>query len=160
MPASLTGRTPELAALPDPTPWPGPYERVLVYGTLRAGERNDIALAAASVWVDAPVPLGTCWVRGHLYDLGRYPGLVWHADGMPVLGEVYPINPRLELKLDEIESLYPAAQGGASDEYAKHRVQTPWGEALVYLMNPRYTLGRVPIATGDWVRHRQERESR
>jgi gamma-glutamylcyclotransferase (GGCT)/AIG2-like uncharacterized protein YtfP len=133
---------------------------VLVYGTLRAGERNDIAKAAASVGLAVPACVGTCWVRGHLHDLGRYPGLVWAADGPPVVAEVYPLLPRLEAKLDEIESLDPAAQGGASDEYAKHRVLTPWGEALVYLMNPRYAKGHPAITGGDWVAYRRAHDGR
>lgn len=142
------------AATPSLQPDAGSFDLVFVYGTLRAGERNDIALAARSVGLDPPPCLGRCQMLGRMHDLGSYPGVVFQANGGAVLGEVYPLSAALERKLDEIESLYPLAVGGASDEYAKHRVDTPWGEALVYLLNPSYAEGRPVITGGDWVSYR------
>ena len=50
---------------------------VFVYGTLRRGGDNDITrLHPVPVWV------GAATIKGVLYDLGRYPGVV--------LGELEP----------------------------------------------------------------------
>lgn len=149
----------DAAAVPSLEPDAGPYPHVFVYGTLRQGERNDIAQAARSLGLAPPPCLGTCWVHGELVDLGTYPGLVWASADNPaghaVLGEVYAINSRLEAKLDEIESVYPAGQGGSGNEYAKHRVHTPWGDALVYVLAPEVARGKVRLRGGDWVAYRR-----
>ena len=57
-------------------------QTVFVYGTLRAGEVNDISEAAARNEIAAPNLLGTATVRGHLFDFGSYPGLVVDEAGV------------------------------------------------------------------------------
>lgn len=56
-------------------------QTVFVYGTLRAGEVNDIREAAARNEIAEPNLLGTATVRGHLFDFGSYPGLVVDEQG-------------------------------------------------------------------------------
>lgn len=130
---------------------------VFVYGTLRRGGRNDINRLQP-----APRYLGTAQVQGVLYHLGRYPGMALTGsaalNAAPVLGEVYAIEPALEVVLDEIEGL------GANpiDEYAKRELLVSLsGSAqggqppllcLVYEINPRYVRTAPRIADGDWLR--------
>ena len=70
-------------------------QTVFVYGTLRAGEVNDISEAAARNDIAAPNLLGTATVRGHLFDFGSYPGLVVDEAGVDVIGDVYEIEDEL-----------------------------------------------------------------
>jgi gamma-glutamylcyclotransferase (GGCT)/AIG2-like uncharacterized protein YtfP len=121
---------------------------VFVYGTLRAGDDNDITRLQP-----APTFIGKAQIAGTLYHLGRYPGVVLGGAGA-VHGEVYQISAELERKLDEIESLYPQQK----DEYFKRElVVNVQGQAVpcvVYEINPIYTVGKPVLAGGDWVRER------
>ena len=141
--------------------------RVFVYGTLRRGEQRDINLLRP-----APRWVGSGLIRGALYDLGTYPGVVLDAGavkgtGGVVRGEVYAITPALELVLDEIEEVWPQQTG----EYTKREVAVtldnspadlPGHETcspfvvscLVYDIDAASSKGRVLIAGGDWVEHR------
>ena len=82
-----------------------------MYGTLRAGEINDISGAAARHDIAEPTLLGTATVRGHLFDFGAYPGLVLDEAGCRCRGDVYEIDPDLVAVLDEIEEVYPGVEG-------------------------------------------------
>ncbi len=118
---------------------------VFVYGTLRKGQANDI-----NQLQPAPRFVGPAQVQGSLHHLGRYPGLLLQERGQAVRGEVYAINAQLERKLDEIEELYPQQ----TDEYFKRhvpvRVNGQWLDCIVYEINPRYTVGKPVIESGDW----------
>ncbi len=83
---------------------------------------------------------GTATVRGRLYDLGRYPGLVPdEATGRPVTGHLYQLrNPAKVLAvLDHYEGYDPVRP--AAGEYRRERIRlTIEGEVLecwVYLYN-------------------------
>lgn len=122
-----------------------PERHVLVYGTLRRGEANDInRLLPAPRWV------GQGAIAGVMYHLGSYPGVVLGPGGA-VAGEVYAIESALERVLDEIEEVYPQQK----DEYFKREVQVTVGDrqidCLVYEINVEYIKGRPVIASGDWV---------
>ena len=144
-----------------------PERHVFVYGTLRRGEQRDINLLHP-----APRWVGSGSIRGALYDLGTYPGVVLDAGavkgtGGAVRGEVYAITPALELVLDEIEEVWPQQTG----EYTKREVAVPLDNphadlpghetcspfvitCLVYDIDAARSKGRVLIAGGDWVEHR------
>ena len=126
-----------------------PSERpVFVYGTLRRGEANDINRLQP-----APRYLGEARVRGSLYDLGPYPGVILGGAGW-VQGEVYAITPALERQLDLIEEVAPVPSG----EYARRQVALELlGQVLhclVYEISPQRVRGRPLIASGDWLRRR------
>lgn len=133
-----------------PSPVPAGTRCVFVYGTLRRGQANDITRLRP-----APRLLGRARVRGRLYHLGAYPGVVLSGDGW-VLGEVYAIEAALEARLDEIEMIYPQQR----DEYVKRQlpvtVQLAGGgeavvECLCYEINPAYLQDAPLIASGDWM---------
>lgn len=95
---------------------------VFVYGTLRRGGANDI-----NRLTPPPLFVGRARVRGRLYGMGSYPGLVLDSSAGWVEGEVYRIDSRLEPVLDGIEELYPQQR----DEYAKRVIDVellPAGE--------------------------------
>jgi gamma-glutamylcyclotransferase (GGCT)/AIG2-like uncharacterized protein YtfP len=120
-----------------------------VYGTLRRGEVNDITRLSPS-----PVYIGRAHISGRMYHLGAYPGV---RLGLPnvVTGEVYGISAELEVRLDEIEFIYPQQ----SDEYAKREVNVNVNGqtlcCLVYEINLDHTVGKPLIASGDWVLREQ-----
>ncbi len=127
-----------------PSTQDSPLKTVFVYGTLRKGESNDITRLTPP-----PVLIGHASIAGRLYHLGRYPGIILGGPHK-VVGEIYQISAALELKLDEIEMLYPTA----TDEYFKRHItvlcnQRPI-ECIVYEINPAYTTGKPVIEHGDW----------
>jgi gamma-glutamylcyclotransferase (GGCT)/AIG2-like uncharacterized protein YtfP len=121
---------------------------VFVYGTLRAGDDNDITCQTP-----APVFIGHAHIQGTMYHLGAYPGLVLAGSAL-VVGEVYAISPALEQVLDGIEMIYPVPTG----EYLKRTVPVQVAdrvlECIVYEINPDYTQGKPVLVGGDWVRGR------
>jgi gamma-glutamylcyclotransferase (GGCT)/AIG2-like uncharacterized protein YtfP len=143
-----------LGIMPDAAqgrPGPPHLRCVFVYGTLRAGQANHITRLAP-----APRLLGTARV----YHLGGYPGLVLGGAGW-VHGEVYAVRPALEVRLDEIEMIYPPQ----SDEYTKRQLRVEvalvaGGRAelscLCYAYNPAHLQGAPRIPSGDWVNREGE----
>ncbi|MFM0740966.1 gamma-glutamylcyclotransferase [Paraburkholderia xenovorans] len=132
-------------------------QTVFVYGTLRAGEVNDISEAAARNEIDAPNLLGSATVRGHLFDFGAYPGLVVDEAGVDVIGDVYEIDDRLVAVLDEIEAVYP----GVEDRFLARDVMLKVDGNVVncrfYPITPTAAKGLPEIKSGDWVAHRSTR---
>lgn len=136
--------------LPPPPP-PG-ARLVFVYGTLRAGASRDIRRLTPS-----PLCVAPGRIRGRLYHLGDYPGLLLGGSGW-VHGEVYAVSSALERVLDEIEEVWPRPTG----EYRKRQawVTCPSGEGcaqarrlrcMLYEIDPARTVGRALIAGGDWL---------
>jgi len=125
-----------------------PDLHVFVYGTLRRGEANDINRLQP-----APHYLGQARIRGALYDLGSYPGVILGGTGW-VQGEVYALVAELERQLDVIEEVAPVPSG----EYVRRQVELVLDgrllRCLVYEIDARRVQGRPRITTGDWVRRR------
>ncbi len=119
---------------------------VFVYGTLRRGERNDIAR-----YRPLPLFIGTASVDGRLYDLGAYPGIVLRERGR-VVGEVYRITAEVEAALDVLEEV----KADGSGEYRKEDASVMVGGrtllCLVYEIHPDRLSGRPVIASGDWLK--------
>lgn len=130
---------------------------VFVYGTLRAGEANDLRVAAAKRGIPEPELLGTATLHGRLYDFGTYPGLVLDPTGTAVRGDVYRIDAALVPVLDEIEEVYPG--GDALFLREKHAVMlgSEPVECIVYPVSPAHIAGRHVITGGDWVAYRLAR---
>lgn len=84
---------------------------VFVYGTLRAGEINDLAQAARRQGLPPPRHVGAATVPGALVDFGDWPGLIPARDGRRVLGDIYEVTPALLGLMDEIEEYEPGRPG-------------------------------------------------
>lgn len=134
---------------------------VFVYGTLRAGEANDINQAAERHGIAAPQCLGRAHVQGQLFDFGAYPGLVIDDEGQPVHGDVYRIEDALVPVLDEIEEVYPGVEG----LFRAHRLHVEVEfdgrkdrlDCMIYPVTAQAVAGLSRIESGDWVAHRASR---
>lgn len=71
-------------------------ERVFVYGTLRRGGSNHFRMEKAEF-----VTMGT--VKGRLYRIDWYPGLVLDALADGIVGEIYQMSPAVLEELDRFE---------------------------------------------------------
>ena len=134
---------------------------VFVYGTLRAGEVNDINRAAGRNGIAMPEWIGAAHVQGRLFDFGSYPGLVIDEEGAPIRGDVYRIDDALVPVLDEIEEVYPGVEG----LFRSHRLHVDVNvegrpdriDCLIYPVAADAVAGRPRIESGDWVSHRANR---
>jgi gamma-glutamylcyclotransferase (GGCT)/AIG2-like uncharacterized protein YtfP len=117
---------------------------VFVYGTLRRGERNDIAR-----YRPLPLFVGPASIAGRLYDLGAYPGIVLGAGGR-VVGEVYRVSAEVETALDFLEEVKPDESGEYLKREAPVSVAGQVLDCLVYEIHPDRLQGRLVIASGDW----------
>jgi gamma-glutamylcyclotransferase (GGCT)/AIG2-like uncharacterized protein YtfP len=79
---------------------------LFVYGTLRPGH----APAELAHFVAALNPIGKGSVRGHLLDLGDYPGAILEQNGASIPGTVFeiPSGTTLLSRLDAYEEFYPS----------------------------------------------------
>ncbi len=130
---------------------------VFVYGTLRAGEVNDLNAAARRHGIAAPRLLGGATVPGRLYDFGNYPGLVLDDAAPGVAGDLYEVDAALVPILDEIEEVYP---GQASLFIREERPVVAGGRSvhcLLYPVGEDAVAGLPRIASGDWVAYRRAR---
>jgi gamma-glutamylcyclotransferase (GGCT)/AIG2-like uncharacterized protein YtfP len=130
---------------------------ILVYGTLRKGERADLSSGFYSYGVDF---IGPDRVNGRLYHLGAFPGVkglshdfAFHEDAPVVTGEVFRIRDQ------SIVALLDAYEGYRSEEpdrglYDRQQAMTEIGRKVwVYTYNGMIHEDQR-IASGDWVRNR------
>lgn len=114
--------------------------RVAVYGTLKRGEPNHHILSASAC-------LGTCSLSSiALYDLGPFPGAKLEASN-GVLVEVYEVGVRTFARLDQLEDY--DARAPKAGLYDRVRLDTPYGQAWVYIYNPNVS-GCPAIRDGCW----------
>jgi len=115
-----------------------------VYGLLRAGESGFAQFGLA----DAFSPLGSCRLKGQLYDLGDYPGLV-EGDGV-VLGELFEVlDPSVMPRVDAFEDYWPDDMDKSRYARRKVRLIEPDREAWVYIWLKGLENARR-IQSGDW----------
>ncbi|WER47257.1 gamma-glutamylcyclotransferase [Cupriavidus sp. WKF15] len=133
--------------------------KVFVYGTLRAGEVNDLNAAARKHGIAAPTLLGTATIAGRLYDFGTYPGLVLDPAAGPAVGDIYEVSDALVPVLDEIEEVYP----GQSSLFVReeHTVLHDGCcvNCLLYPVAEAAVPGLPHIESGDWVAYRKSRDA-
>jgi gamma-glutamylcyclotransferase (GGCT)/AIG2-like uncharacterized protein YtfP len=115
-----------------------PRELVFVYGTLRRGGSNHFRMAGADFVAQGAV-------RGRLYGIAWYPGLVLDREGGEVIGDVMAVDAGMMAELD-------AYEGG---EYRRVRVEVglPHGEiieAWIWEWGGEVDESRR-IAGGDWL---------
>lgn len=81
------------------------------YGTLQPGR----APAEIAPEVRRLRRVGRGFVRGHIYDLGEYPGAVLSKGGPIIVGQIFelPDDPEILARLDEYEGYDPAHPEGS-----------------------------------------------
>ncbi len=129
-----------------------PQALLFVYGTLRLGAAGPMA-----AWLrNTARHVGVGQVRGRLYDLGRYPGLVEPARSADwVRGDLYVLaRPRGSWRtLDTYEG---ASDSRGAAEYARVersvRIGRRWCRAWLYLYL-RPVRGKRRIPSGDYFAH-------
>ncbi|VVE33307.1 gamma-glutamylcyclotransferase family protein [Pandoraea fibrosis] len=132
---------------------------VFVYGTLRAGEINDLMHAAARHGIAPPVYVGSASLGGRLYDFGHYPGMVLDAAGSGVTGDIYRIPAALIPVLDEIEAVYPGEAGLFVREMHDVACNGATYTCIVYPVSESAVAQLPQIPAGDWVAYRRERDT-
>ncbi|VVE46859.1 gamma-glutamylcyclotransferase [Pandoraea aquatica] len=133
---------------------------VFVYGTLRAGEINDMMRAAARHGIAAPAYVGPSTLGGQLYDFGSYPGMVLGAGvDERVTGDIYRIDAALIPVLDEIEAVYPGEAGVFVREMHEVTCAGATYECIVYPVGAEAVSQLRRIPGGDWVAYRLARDA-
>ena len=128
---------------------------LFVYGTLLGSLSNSMTdfLKRESVFI------GEAYLKGRLYDLGRYPGIVAQDDSpYEVFGHVYQLsNPEEALKvLDYYEDIPDGKQ--TTSEYiralAPVRIENNYQHCWVYMYN-KSTANLKEIDSGNYLEYIQ-----
>jgi gamma-glutamylcyclotransferase (GGCT)/AIG2-like uncharacterized protein YtfP len=116
---------------------------VFVYGSLRGGSARSM-----SIRFPESKFIAAAKVKGSLYDLGSYPGLLLNESNSMVIGEVYEVDDELLQQLDEFE---------ASSNYLRKQVEIPIGAlrrmCWTYEPDPAFYSLRTLIPSGDWLEY-------
>jgi len=129
-------------------------EYLFLYGTLMRGLDAMDSLSANSCLQF----LREAQVRGQLYDLGSYPGLL-PGQGL-VRGEVYEVlNPRIWSILDPYEDYLPGNETGSL--YLREQLELSDGSGRVwtYIYNEKVGEHSL-IADGDWRKYWHEKRQK
>lgn len=112
---------------------------VFVYGTLRNGGSNHFRM-------DGAIFVMAAHVRGRLYGIDWYPGLILDEAGDKVIGEVYTVTPEILRQLDVFEgSSYRRTIAELCQTSAVQSLQAAW---LWEWLGPVDEFQR--ISNGDW----------
>ena len=124
---------------------------VFVYGSLRRGNAG-----AMSVRFPNAVYVAEGRVRGSLYDLGEYPGLVMDGAASFVTGEVYQVDDDTLNRLDKFE---------LTSDYSRKQVEVEHGlertDCWIYVPDrvAEFFGDHELIESGDWIAHVRSRQS-
>ena len=124
---------------------------VFVYGSLRRGNAGAMSVRFPDA---AYVAKGN--VRGRLYDLGAYPGLLLDDAAPMVTGEVYEVDDDTLGRLDEFE---------LTSDYGRRQVEVEHGperaDCWVYVpeRDAEFFSEYELIESGDWLAHLRSRQS-
>ena len=123
--------------------------RVFVYGSLRRGNAG-----AMSVRFPEARFVADGQVRGRLYDLGAYPGLLLDDSELRAIGEVYEVDEQTLFELDQFER---------SSDYIRKQVEVEHdnqhSRCWIYVPDRGAEVfsGRQLIESGDWIKHVRSR---
>ena len=122
---------------------------IFVYGSLRRGNAG-----AMSVRFPEATYVAEGTVRGSLYDLGEYPGLVLDDEASFVTGEIYEVDDDTLHGLDKFE---------LTSDYSRKQVEVEQGsvrkDCWIYVpeRDARFFRNRPLIESGDWIEHVRSR---
>lgn len=118
---------------------------IAVYGSLRKGMGNDHLLSTSNYLGDFQTK-----PEFSLYNLGYYPGLKTGGN-TSVTMEVYEVDEKTAERVDRLEGYTP---GGNNTFYDKIPIETPYGEASVYVYVNNIPQERL-VESGDWKAFKQ-----
>jgi gamma-glutamylcyclotransferase (GGCT)/AIG2-like uncharacterized protein YtfP len=113
---------------------------LFIYGTLLPGLKLEREMTGAEY-------LGAAQVRGDLYDIGTYPGLV--AGPGLVSGEIYRVSAEHLLHLDSVEEV--VANNPAASLYLRERIKVVTGNfagQLVWVYIYNRSVERLRLLSG------------
>lgn len=118
---------------------------IAVYGSLLSEMHNNYILESAKL-------LGTFKTEPiyNLYSLGSFPALKTGGN-TSVTMEVYAVDDTVAEKVDRLEGYTP---GGNNTFYDKIPIETPYGEASVYIYVNDIPQDRL-VESGDWKAFKQ-----
>lgn len=118
---------------------------IAVYGSLLSGLGNHRVIEDKETTLK-----GTMETKPEysLYDLGYYPGLKEEGTTSIKL-EIYEVNDRISKNVEALEGYYPDEP---ATFYDKKTIDTPWGEASIYIYVPNVREDRL-VESGDWKEH-------
>lgn len=125
---------------------------VFVYGSLRRGNAG-----AMSVRFPKATYVAEGRVRGSLYDLGEYPGLVLDDKASVVTGEVYEVDDDTLDRLDKFE---------LTSDYSRKQVEVEYGSertnCWIYVpeRDAEFFTDCELIESGDWIANFRSRRPR
>jgi gamma-glutamylcyclotransferase (GGCT)/AIG2-like uncharacterized protein YtfP len=124
-------------------------ERIFLYGTLRRGGSRDVLK-----FYEGAFFAGGARLRGTLYDLGEYPGLILDDRADFVIGELFDVTAGALADLDEWEGIDLENPDGG--EYRRRRIEAELADGSpqpcwVYEIRPEVCAGRPVIGSGDWL---------
>lgn len=122
-----------------------PATNIFVYGTLRRGGSNHFRMECAEF-------LSAARVRGRLYGIDWYPGLVLDDSGDGITGEVYQVPAGLLSELDAFEG--PEYRRVMVEPCCGGDNRSPQSAWLWEWLGPVDETRR--IASGDWFAHQRE----
>jgi gamma-glutamylcyclotransferase (GGCT)/AIG2-like uncharacterized protein YtfP len=130
---------------------------VFVYGTLRAGEINDLTRLAARHSLPTPTLLGAATAPGVLVDFGHYPGLIPTNCGRRIRGELYQVTPALLALIDKVEGYVANQPSGFIRSHTVAQTNTGTQACQYYPIDPSCRLQAITIDGDDWVAYRKAR---
>ena len=119
---------------------------IAVYGSLRKNMGNDHLLSTSKY-------LGEFKTKPEfsLYSLGYYPGLKTNGN-TSVTMEVYAVDDTVAERIDRLEGYTP---NGNNTFYDKIPIETPYGEANVYIYVNNIPEERL-VESGNWKAFKQQ----
>lgn len=133
---------------------------VFAYGTLRAGEINDLARHAEARGLPVPRLVTRATVPGKLYDFGDWPGMVDHPEGVAVQGDIFEIDEALLPLMDEIEGVEPGVDSCFVRRNVHLDVEGQLVDCLYYPIDPRHLGEAIAVDGDDWITYRLARTPR
>ncbi len=125
-----------------------------VYGTLLPGQANHY------LWGNSIVKMETAvFPHGRLFDMGSYPMMV-EQPGELVKGQLITVDSAsydsVIATLDTLEGYNPKQPTLSTYRRVERLVEVENGRSVtawIYLGQPKYVKGLLPIYSGDWVAH-------
>lgn len=121
---------------------------VFVYGSLRKGFGNHRLITASPKSEFVAVD----YLKGYLYDVGRFPFFVYDENGIDVTGEIYTVDDDTMYSLDLLEGYTP----GQYHNFYNRKIAITTNNRRVYYYEAGHDLcsGDWPLVDGgDWVKH-------
>jgi gamma-glutamylcyclotransferase (GGCT)/AIG2-like uncharacterized protein YtfP len=131
---------------------------LFTYGTLLPG----LAPPAVAPIVSRLRPVGKGYVRGILYDLGSYPGVILNKNEGKVWGQVYelPEDEDILRQLDAYEGFDSSRRDESEYVREECEVITEGGEAMkvwIYIYNQKID-SAARIENGDYLKWREKKK--